>query len=74
MAISKKDETSRVADIAANDDCLIDNPTLTRKLNCSRQTARRWRLKGVIPPPDVKVGNRPYWSPATLRPAFPGLF
>lgn len=40
---------------------------LTAMTGASRRTFERERSAGRLPPPDKKIGKRPFWTPATIR-------
>ncbi len=40
---------------------------LTALTGASRRTFERERSAGRLPPPDKKIGKRPFWLPSTIR-------
>ncbi len=40
---------------------------LSALTGASRRTFERERSAGRLPPPDKKIGKRPFWTPETIR-------
>lgn len=52
----------------------LDSTDVAKRLSLkSRTTFWRWRKKGLIPPPDVIVCNRPRWLESSIEAAMARL-
>jgi predicted DNA-binding transcriptional regulator AlpA len=47
---------------------LIDMGDIAEHLGCSVATVRWYRAHRGFPEPDVRIGQTPYWRPATVGP------
>lgn len=47
-------------------EALLDLAAIADLLGVAHRTATTWRTRGVLPPPDFTISNRPGWRRATI--------